>query len=98
MSLKGNFQNLFLSKSVKRGGSSQEKQPLIKTKVTPSTGKLSGNLQKTKPLNFMFSASSFERKPVFRITSLSQNMFGSMKGTEKEEKEESVRRFHPYSS
>lgn len=92
MSLKGNFQNLFLSKSLKRGGSSQEKQPLVKHKVTPSTGKLSANNQNSKQLNFMFSASTFEKKPVFRITSLSQNIFSSVKNSDRDDKEEQPKR------
>jgi hypothetical protein len=92
MSLKGNFQNLFLSKSLKRGGTSQEKQPVVKPKMTPSTGKLSANNHKSKQLNFMFSASSFERKPVFRITSLSQNIFSTVKQSDKDEKDEQSRK------
>lgn len=92
MSSKGNFQNLFLSKSVKRGSGSQDKPPLVKAKATPASGKLTSNMPKYKPLNFMFSASSFERKPIFRITSISQNLIANTKSVEKEEPEEEPRR------
>lgn len=97
MSLKGNFQSLFLSKSLKRG-SSQEKTPTI-TKPKGSGGinplqvvskpqAQSSSTVKYKPLNFMFSSPSLDRKPVFRITSLSQNLVGTAKSVEREESEE----------
>ena len=84
-----------MSKSVKRSGSSQEKPVLAKSKATPSTAKLSAPSQsaKYKPLSFMLSASTFERKPVFRITSLSQNLVATAKAPEKEEEKEPVRTF-----
>ena len=92
MSSKGNFQNLFLSKSVKRSSGSQEKATIVKPKPAPASGKLSSNGTKYKPLNFMFSASSFERKPIFRITSISQNLVANTKSAEREEPEEEIRR------
>jgi hypothetical protein len=86
MNVKSNFQSLFLNKSVKRGTAVPDKPAVAKGKST--TNKLIVNPPKFKPLNLMFAPTPFEKKPLFRITSLSQNMLSTTKHMEKDEKEE----------
>lgn len=80
--MKNNIQSLFLSRSVRRGNS-KEKSMLSKSRSFFS-GKL--GVSKYKGLKYMLGSSN-EKKPVFRITSLAQNLY-SAKTKENNSKED----------
>jgi len=84
--MKTNLHNLFLSRSLRRGASN-EGSFLTKNKNILNT-KLAASSSKFKGLNYILNGSSQERKPVFRITSLSQSKHQSKKSEDKEREEE----------
>lgn len=90
MSTKINQQNLFLNKSVKRNPANDSKT-FIKGKSF-FTAKSNQSQSRYKGLNLVINNSLLERKPVFRITSVSQDQYSNEKAVEEADNE--IRRSH----
>ena len=75
-----NLQNLFLSKTVKRN-SQNDSRSLIKSRSF-FTAKPTQSQSKYKGLSFVVNNNASEKKPVFRITSVSQNLYSAKQDTE----------------
>lgn len=87
--MKPNLHNLFLSRSLRRGKTAEGKLLSNNKSLLHSKGSM-GSF-KYKGLNYILGNSSLERKPVFRITSMSKAKLANKKTEPVEKREEASR-------